>query len=163
MRLSPDLLDRLVKSKLRGCSSSLLARNLGVSRQRVNQLWREYRLTGVVPVLEKVGRKTKLLSNELVSIVLRAKREFGFGARVLERLIRERYKVKLPHNKIHEVLLMNGLAGHCLRKQKRRKWVRYEREHSLTAAHMDWYKDSVTRKHVCILLDDASRKILSAG
>lgn len=161
MKLGSDLLDRLVKSKSRGCSSFLVARNLGVGKRRVDQLWREYQRTGVVPVLERVGKKVKPVSEEVVSVVIKAKREFGFGARVLERLIRERYKIKLSHNKIHEVLKLNGLASACARKQKHRKWVRYEREHSLTAAHMDWYDNEVTHKQVCILLDDASRKVLS--
>ena len=45
-------------------------------------------------------------------------------------------------------------------KQKRRKpWVRYERDHSLSAVHMDWHiSRAVPGKQVCVVLDDASRK-----
>ena len=44
-------------------------------------------------------------------------------------------------------------------KKKQKKWVRYEREHSLSLVHTDWceYKG----KHVIAFLDDASRMILS--
>ena len=44
-----------------------------------------------------------------------------------------------------------------------RPWVRYEREHSFSAVHMDKYlcSDSVT--WVCAVLYDASRMILSGG
>ena len=50
-------------------------------------------------------------------------------------------------------------------KQKRRKpWIRYEREHSLSAVHMDWHTSrAVPGKQVCVVLDDASRKVLSGG
>lgn len=46
---------------------------------------------------------------------------------------------------------------------RHRPWVRYARDHSLSAVHMDWYlcSDSVT--WVCAVLDDASRMILSDG
>ena len=44
---------------------------------------------------------------------------------------------------------------------RRRPWVRYEREHSLSAVHMDWYLCSDSVIWVCAVLDDASRMILS--
>jgi hypothetical protein len=37
-------------------------------------------------------------------------------------------------------------------------------EHILSAGHMDWHiSKAVPGKHVCVVLDDASRKILSGG
>ena len=62
-------------------------------------------------------------------------------------------------------MLENGLASEQESKQKRRKpWVRYEREHSLSAVHMDWHiSRAVFGKQVCVVLDDASRKVLSGG
>jgi putative transposase len=35
-------------------------------------------------------------------------------------------------------LKAQGLAQENQKKQKRRKWVRYERNHSLSAGHIDW-------------------------
>jgi len=49
-------------------------------------------------------------------------------------------------------------------KQERRKtWIRYERKHSLTAVHIDWHLSKVNGKQLCSIVDDASRKVLSAG
>lgn len=62
-------------------------------------------------------------------------------------------------------MLEYGYASEQESKQKRRKpWVRYEREHSLSAVHMDWhFSKAVPGKQVCVVLDDASRKVLSGG
>jgi putative transposase len=35
-------------------------------------------------------------------------------------------------------LKAQGLAQEDEKKQKRRKWVRYERKHSMSAGHIDW-------------------------
>jgi hypothetical protein len=61
-------------------------------------------------------------------------------------------------------MLEKGYASKQENKQKRRKpWVRYEQEHSLSAVHMDWnVSRAVPGKQVCVVLDDASRKILQA-
>ena len=62
-------------------------------------------------------------------------------------------------------MLEYGLANTQQSKQKRRKpWVRYEREHSLSAVHVDWHVGkAVAGMQVCVVLDVASRKFLSAG
>lgn len=66
--------------------------------------------------------------------------------------------------KVHTVLLEEGLTHKDSRKSFRRKeWIRYEREHSLSAVHMDWYACSDGKTNVCVVLDDASRMILSGG
>jgi transposase InsO family protein len=51
------------------------------------------------------------------------------------------------------------MAHEDLMKQKRRKWVRYERKHSLSAGH-EWDGTGVK---VCVILDDASRMVLAGG
>ena len=87
------------------------------------------------------------------------------NALTLEKVTQYETKVRIPHNTIHKIMLEYGLASEQESKQKRRKpWVRYEREHSLSAVHMDWHiSRAVLGKQVCVVLDDASRKILSAG
>jgi transposase InsO family protein len=55
-----------------------------------------------------------------------------------------------------------GLARENLKKQKRRKWVRYEREYSMSAGHIDWHERDGTDIKVCVVLDDASRMILAS-
>jgi transposase InsO family protein len=96
-------------------------------------------------------------------IVVLAYTRYRFGARMLEVAIRKIYKTCLSHNRIHIYLKASGLAQDDPNKKKRRKWVRYERKHSLSAGHIDWYEWDGTRIKVCVILDDASRMILAGG
>ena len=50
-----------------------------------------------------------------------------------------------PHNRIHKFLVEAGLAKEEPKEKRRRKpYVRYEREHSMSAAHIDWFeKDGI--------------------
>ena len=61
------------------------------------------------------------------------------------------------------VLKHTGYAKDDPKKQKRRKlWVRYEREHSLSLVHTDWHESKVVPgKQVIGYLDDASRHVLA--
>ena len=52
-----------------------------------------------------------------------------------------------------------GLAQEDLKKQKRLKWVRYERKHSMSARHIDLHDGDGTDVKVCVILDDASRMV----
>ena len=51
------------------------------------------------------------------------------------RLLKEANTRKISHNRIHDYLLSMNLARQESKKKKRRKWCRYEREHSMSAAH----------------------------
>ena len=54
------------------------------------------------------------------------------------------------------------MAKQLSKKHNRKKeWIRYERRHSLTAAHIDWYYDPIERKWIFAVLDDASRYLLA--
>jgi len=54
-----------------------------------------------------------------------------------------------------------GLAKAETSKQKQRKWVRYERKHSMSAGHIDWHEDVISGLKICAILDDSSWKILA--
>ena len=85
-----------------------------------------------------------------------------YSLSTLEKLIKRNYKLHIPHNHIHKILI---LLGHAKQKKKKdirkKKWIRYERRHSLTAVHIDWYYDPVTETWVFAVIDDASRKMLA--
>ena len=87
------------------------------------------------------------------------------NALYLERAVSFYQKVRIPHNTIHKIMLEKGYAKEQESKKGRRKpWIRYERAHSLSAVHMDWHESrAVQGKQVCVVLDDASRKVLSGG
>jgi len=52
----------------------------------------------------------------------------------------KRYGLDIPHNRIHAILNESGRALPETAKQRRRKWVRYEMEHSMSLWHTDWYE-----------------------
>jgi len=65
----------------------------------------------------------------------------------------------ISKNKIHEVLKMNGYAREK-NKRKRKKWIRYERKHSMELWHTDWFFKG---KWIIAYLDDSSRLIVGYG
>ncbi|WML66807.1 MAG: hypothetical protein METHP_00266 [Methanoregula sp. SKADARSKE-2] len=78
---------------------------------------------------------------------------------MLEMLIWKDYTVSISHNRIHRYLMERGLAKAECSKRKQQKWVRYERNHSMSAGHIDWHEDPVSGLKICAILDDSSRKI----
>jgi transposase InsO family protein len=112
-----------------------------VSQRRVQQIIKRYKETGLEPILgENVGRPFKPYDDQESEIVQEAHARYRFGARMLEVVIRKQYKIRISHNRIHMYLKHQGLAQDDEKKQKRRKWVRYERKHSLSAGHIDWHE-----------------------
>jgi putative transposase len=97
-------------------------------------------------------------------IIKRAKGKYKLGARRLKKVIERDCRIHIPHNRIHQHLLKEGLAKVESKKKKRRKpYIRYEREHTMSAGHIDWYDSGFNNTKFCAILDDASRKILVAG
>jgi putative transposase len=139
---------------------------LGVTPRRFRQIYRLYKKTNTIPKIGlNVGRPKTQISDKHKQIILNQYTKHRFNALYLESIITREEKTKIPHNTIHRIMLEYGLANTQQSKQKRRKpWIRYEREYSLSAVHMDWHvSKAVTGMQVCVVLDDASRKILSAG
>ena len=58
-------------------------------------------------------------------------------------------------------MLEEGLAKHEESKQKRRRYKRYERKHSLSLVHTDWSKHR--GENFILFEDDASRFVLASG
>lgn len=50
-----------------------------------------------------------------------------------------------------------------IRKKRRKPWIRYEHEHSLTAVPLDWHSCKINGKELCVVLDDRSRCILAGN
>jgi putative transposase len=74
--------------------------------------------------------------------------------------------VRINHRRIHLVLREEGLAVSEPHKQRRRKWIRYEREHSNSLWHTDWHKIKDERwkgRWLICYEDDASRFIAGYG
>ena len=133
---------------------------MDVSQIWVKKLWRRYRVEQKIPDLRKPGRKPGPgISGEEKIIILRAREEYKVCAFILERVIDVKYSVHIPHNRIHEVLKSMGLARSEPRKQKQRKWIKYERKYSNSLWHVDW-KHLDGYGWLTAYEDDASRKVV---
>ena len=162
-KLSNKRVKFAVKAVLRGqASCSQLARVFEVTPRRIRQLTAQYRKSGVVPMLSKQRRPKSVLTDEQKQLIEKAYDESRLSATLLRLHIQKYYQVNISHNKIHTYLKENGVARIDEKKQKQRKYCRYERSHSCSLIHLDWHerKDGVK---VLPIIDDASRKILAIG
>jgi putative transposase len=157
----------IIHEKLRGrggggLSNGTIAMIQHVSPRRIKQLWQEYRRTRQLPTLGKPGRPRNHLPINEETIILEAFDRYQAGAVALESILRARYGVRIPHNRIHKVLRVNGRAMTQPAKQLRRRWVRYERTHSMSLWHTDW-KQLPDNRWIIAYMDDASRLIVGYG
>jgi putative transposase len=153
----------IIHEKLRGRGAGELALIQQVTHRRVEQIWQAYKQTGIPPTLKTPGRrKGPPVRLHDAALVLKTYDELKVNALTLERVLRDTYGIKLPHNRIHIILKEAGRALPQPSKQKRRKWVRYEREHSMSLWHMDW-KELWDGRWWIAAEDDASRLIVGYG
>ena len=139
VKLSERKIRWIIHEKLRGRGTGELALIQRVSRRRIEQLWQAYRATGVLPALKKVGRPTKTsISLRDAALILEAYDRLKVDALTLENVLKHTHGLNLPHNRIHTILKENGRALPQESKQRRRRWVRYEREHGMSLWHTDW-------------------------
>ena len=104
-----------------------------VSRSRVRQIWCHYKITRRVPIFAKPGRPPRSITNEEISAVIGTYKEYPCSAVVLETILDKRHGIKIPHNRIHKILKNHRLASNDTNKQRKRKWVKYERRHSMSS------------------------------
>jgi putative transposase len=161
MKLNNTKVLELLRKKNNGLSSYKTRKAFGISERRVNQLWREYCLNGVVPRLKRPGRPSKPLEAWEVSLVKEAYKKYGASASILEKLIMRDYNQHIPHNRVHKILLQEGLANKGDYVKRKKDWIRYERRHSLTAVHVDWHQRPNDGCWVFAVEDDASRALLT--
>lgn len=141
-----------------------LADYLKITSRRFRQLYCKYKSTNEVPVIGRnIGRPKKFIPRKHEELIEQKYEKYRLNALYLEKVIFAENHIRIPHNTIHKVLISKGWAKEEPNKQKGRKaWIMYEREHSLSAGHLDWH-DPGNGKQVCVVLDDASRKILAGN
>ena len=161
MKLNQAKIRWIIRQKLKGWPQKISPEACCYPRDAFSRF---SRYTGKEPSIgENLGRPAKPYNEDEARIVKDAHQRYRFGARMLEPVIRKQYKIRISHNRIHMYLKAQGLAQENQKKQKRRKWVRYEREHGLSAGHIDWHEVDGNGIKACVILDDASRMVLAGG
>ena len=163
MKLTRSKVLEIIRMKNDGKSSYQARKVAGISVRRVDQVYAYYLQEGKPPAVgRRMGRPTRPITVEEMELVQKAYEKYRVSAATLERLIKRDYEVNLPHNHIHKILIELSFAKSKEKKDVRKKnWIRYERRHSLTAVHMDWYYDAKKELWVLPVIDDASRKMIA--
>ena len=136
-----------------------IAQTQDISPRHARRVYKKYKHVDE-PKLLSCGRKPNPINEEERKLVIDTFNEFQVGATMIEQILDER-GIHINHNRIHRIMLEEGLAKQEQRKKNRRKWVRYERKHSNSLWHTDWFE--YKGKQCIIFIDDASRFIPSYG
>jgi len=163
MKLTRTKILEIIRRKNEGMTTYQARKIANISVRRVNQIYSYYLQNEEPPTVgRRMGRPIRPITDEEKSLVQKAYAKYRVSASTLEKLIGRDYGLHLPHNHIHKIMLLLELCKPKKSKDIRKKrWVRYERRHSLTAVHIDWYYDSVKEIHALPVIDDASRKMLA--
>jgi len=164
-RLSNKDILRIILHWTYGKSVSAIARDFQVTRQRIYQLIKRYKESGEYPKVRKPGKKFRPVDERTEEIILESYRTNHVGPTHLERKIEETYGIHVPHNRIYQTLLIYGLVEINMKKRQQRKYVRYERAHSMSLWQGDWKEIEVdgTKKWLVAFMDDSSRLITCYG
>ena len=162
-----SFMKKLNKKKIKWIVKEFVRREIGVwtiaqtqniTKQHAYRIAKKFK--NCEPEFKKPGRKPKQITDEERKIVIQTYKEIRASAVMIEQYLDER-GIHINHNRIHRILLEAKLAKEEQRKKNRRTWVRYERKHSLSLGHTDWF-DYNGRQGI-IYIDDASRLITSYG
>ena len=163
MKLTQGKLIETIRRKNQGWTTYQARKIAEISIRRVNQVYGQYLISGKFPEIGKNnGRPKRPIEEWEIQTVKEAFTKYSVSATVLMKLIERDYGKHINHNRIHRILLDLGMAKSKGKKDIRKKdWIRYERRHSLTAVHIDWYFYTIMQLWVFAVLDDASRKLLA--
>ena len=135
---------------------------MGLLQAVLYHLVKSYRQSGVYPLPQKRGHPAVVVSSSVRLEIISSKSHFSLGTKALGKYLREIKGISVGNRAVHRILLEEKMTKPEPQKGIRtRPWVRYEREFSLDAVHMDWHVSKYNGKMVCIVLDYASRMILA--
>jgi putative transposase len=153
----------IVKQYLNGIPTSKISLSQGISRMTISNLVKQYRKYGIDGLKDhKTGRPETILNNNVVIIILDLRQRYRYGPCRIEQILK-RKGFSISHRQIEKVLIRHGLVQPNLKKQKPRKWVRYELPNPNDLWHTDWSYDPFTGKQLSVYIDDRTRLITSHG
>lgn len=153
----------IVKQVLRGKPISHIALAQKISRICVFKTLQQYKTYGWDGLKDhKTGRPETTLNQNAEVIILDLRQRFGYGACRIEHLLKSK-GFSISHRQIEKLLLRNNLVEPNFKKQKPRKWVRYELPNPNDLWHTDWTYDPYSQKQLSVYLDDRTRLVSSFG
>jgi putative transposase len=152
----------IVKQKIKGNSPSKIALAQGVSDSIVRRIFRIYQQEGWEGLKDHKSGRSETLLNKNAEIIILDLRRYGYGACRIEELLKQK-GFSISHRQIEKLLLRNNLVVPNIKKQKPRKWVRYELPNPNDLWHTDWSYDPFTQRQLSVYIDDRTRLITSHG
>jgi len=153
----------IVKQVLNGVPRVKVALAQGISDRTVRSIVQTYNEFGWDGLKDhKTGRSEIILNQTAVEIILDIRRQHKYGACHIEQILK-RKGFAISHRQIEKVLVRNGMVEPNIKKQRSRKWVRYELPNPNDLWHTDWSYDPFTNKNVSVYIDDRTRLITSNG
>ena len=134
-----------------------------ISDRTVRELMNKYELYGWGGLKDhKTGRSETVLNQNAIIVILDLRTQFGYGACRIEQILKQK-GFAISHRQIEKVLIRKGMVVANPKKQKPRKWVRYELPHPNDLWHTDWSYDPFTGKQLSVYIDDRTRLITCFG
>lgn len=153
----------IVKQKLIGVPTNNICLSQRISRMAISKIITSYKQYGWDGLKDhKTGRSEILLNQNAVILILDLRKRFGYGACHIEQILKQR-GFAISHRQIEKVLVRNGMVQPNLKKQKPRKWVRYELPNPNDLWHTDWSFDPFTDQNLAVYIDDRTRLITCFG
>lgn len=153
----------ITKQILSGTSVTKVAQAQKVSRIsvfKITETYKEYGWDGLKD--HKPGRSPNVLNQTAIIIILDLRKRFGYGACHIEQILKQK-GFKISHRQIEKVLNQNNMVIPNIKKQRSRKWVRYELPNPNDLWHTDWSYDPFTGKQLAMFIDDKTRLVTSVG
>lgn len=153
----------IVKQYLNKVPTSKIVLAQNISRVSISNIVRDYNQYSWDGLKDhKTGRSENVLNQTVIIIILDLRKRFGYGACHIEQILK-RKGFKISHRQIEKVLLQNNLVVPNIKKQRSRKWVRYELPNPNDLWHTDWSYDPFSGKQLAMFIDDKTRLIVSCG
>jgi len=124
---------------MRKLSDEQIAEAYGISNSKIQQLYSEYKSTGVIHVQKRAGRHKKPFLERNKNEIVELYRKYRISASYIGKILRAK-GLHMRNEKINQVLKEAGFAMSEPTKWHRKKWIRYERENSNSLWHVDWHE-----------------------
>ncbi len=153
----------IVKQAQRGMAVTKIALSQRINRRCVYQILERYNTYSWDGLKDhKTGRSETVLNQNAVIVILDLRRRFGYGPGRIEQILQQK-GFSISHRQIEKVLIRDGTVVANPKKQKPRKWVRYELPNPNDLWHTDWSFDPFTGQQLSVYIDDRTRLITSFG
>jgi putative transposase len=153
----------IIKQIQKGIQISDIAQSQKVSDRTIRKIHNNFKVYGIEGFKDhKTGRPETILNEKSADLILKLRKEHKYGACHIEEILKSK-GFSISHRQIEKTLIRNDQVVPNLKKQKSRKWVRYQLPNPNDLWHTDWTYDPFTDKQLSVYIDDRTRLITSFG